>query len=418
MGLSFLRGLIASINPCAFVMLPTYLMYFLGMEGRQPGDQRATVRRALWVAGAVSAGFMAVFVAVGVVSEYATRWIESNAKYATLVIGVGFVVLGVAMLAGYRVAVLVAASRHGYARSHGAGDGVVRRWRMRSHRSAARCRCSRPCCSARSTATAGAPAWRTSWRMAVGMALVVTALTIALAVANTSLLRVLRGGSRYVDRIAAVLVLLSGLYLVYYFWVVDINEDRSTITDRVERLQQRIQVRLLDHWQPVAVVLAVIVVAAAVYGFGAPSLRRLTAPGPHAWRPVVTSSASPRPRRGVRRGGRDGRPAIRARVRSRIERPRSSATPHSVTILSTVFFGVVTTSPAASCGTIRTRPTGGRVQHDEALAAVGVHGAAGEVVLAARRRVVRPADRLRCALPEEVDRQRGVDRHEVPSRWR
>jgi len=48
--------------------------------------------------------------------------------------------------------------------------------------------------------------------------------------------------------------------------------------------------------------------------------------------------------------------AIRFRVRSRIERPRSSATPHSVTTLSTVFFGVVTTSPAASWGTIRDIP--------------------------------------------------------------
>ena len=103
MGLSFLRGLVAAVNPCAFVLLPTYLMYFLGLEGHRPGDQRATVRRALLVSASVSAGFMAVFVAVGIISEYATRWIESNAKYATVVIGVGFVALGSAMLAGYRL---------------------------------------------------------------------------------------------------------------------------------------------------------------------------------------------------------------------------------------------------------------------------------------------------------------------------
>ena len=45
----------------------------------------------------MSAGFLSVFVAVGLVSEYVTGWIESNAIYATAVIGAGFVALGVAM---------------------------------------------------------------------------------------------------------------------------------------------------------------------------------------------------------------------------------------------------------------------------------------------------------------------------------
>ena len=65
-----------------------------------------------------------------------------------------------------------------------------------------------------------------------------------------------------------MLVLLSGLYLVYYFWVVDVNEDRSVVTDRVERLQQRIQAQLLDHWQPVALVLVAVVVGSALYASG------------------------------------------------------------------------------------------------------------------------------------------------------
>ena len=82
-----------------------------------------------------------------------------------------------------------------------------------------------------------------------GMALVVTALTITLAVANTGLLRVLRTGMRHVESIAAVFVVLSGLYLVYYFWVVDVNEDAAPITNRVEDLQNWIIVRLSDNWQ-------------------------------------------------------------------------------------------------------------------------------------------------------------------------
>ena len=31
MSLSFIRGLVAAVNPCGFILLPTYLMFFLGL---------------------------------------------------------------------------------------------------------------------------------------------------------------------------------------------------------------------------------------------------------------------------------------------------------------------------------------------------------------------------------------------------
>ena len=49
MSLSFIRGLVAAVNPCGFILLPTYLMYFLGISAGGTGTQRATIRRALLV---------------------------------------------------------------------------------------------------------------------------------------------------------------------------------------------------------------------------------------------------------------------------------------------------------------------------------------------------------------------------------
>ena len=57
------------------------------------------------------------------------------------------------------------------------------------------------------------------------MGLLVTALTVTLAVANHALLRVLRSAMQHVQTLAAAFVLLSGVYLLYYFWVVDVNEE-------------------------------------------------------------------------------------------------------------------------------------------------------------------------------------------------
>ena len=268
MGLSFLRGLVASVNPCAFVLLPTYLMYFLGMTGSIPGDQRASVRRALVVSAAVSTGFMSVFVVVGVVSEYVTGWIEANAKYATLGIGLGFVALGVAMLAGYRLPI----STPKVGTLGALGEDRATLFAMAAY-GAAYAITSISCTLPLFTSTLFGNVKRGGWDSGVahvvaygaGMALVVTALTIALAVANTSLLRTLKSSSRYVDTVSAILVIVSGLYLVYYFWVVDVNENSSVVTDRVDSLQRRVQTALHDSWQLVAVVLGAVVVSAVVY---------------------------------------------------------------------------------------------------------------------------------------------------------
>ena len=271
MGLSFLRGLVASVNPCAFVLLPTYLMYFLGLAGTRPGDQRASVRRALLVSASVSVGFLSVFVAVGVVSEYVTGWVEANAIYATAIIGAGFVVLGVAMLAGFELPISTPAiGSLGGLRAERAtilamvGYGVAYAVTSIS--------CTLPLFSTTLFGTLRRDGWGSGLANVVayglGMALVITALTVALAVANTSLLGALRSGSRHVHTVAAVLVLVSGVYLLYYFVVVDLNEGSSAITDRVDTLQQRITIELQDHWQIVAIVLTVVVAGAIVFALG------------------------------------------------------------------------------------------------------------------------------------------------------
>ena len=72
--LSFIRGLVASINPCGFVLLPTYLMYFLGVSAANGEMQKAPISKALLVGATVSAGFLAVFfVAGGDTSSHALR---------------------------------------------------------------------------------------------------------------------------------------------------------------------------------------------------------------------------------------------------------------------------------------------------------------------------------------------------------
>jgi cytochrome c biogenesis protein CcdA len=263
--LSFIRGLVAAVNPCGFILLPTYLMFFLGLEGQRPGTQRATLRRALLVSAALSAGFMAVFLLAGIVSYNFTNWINENSKYASVVIGVALLVLGVAMLFGYKLPFTTPNVR--------TGDTTKRTvWAMFVF-GIAYAVASIGCTIGLFIATVFSASARDGVAAGVGnvvaygagMALVVSALTIALAFANTGLLKVLRSSMQYVDTIAAVFVMISGAYLLWYFYWVDVREIGDPITDWALDRQAQATVFLNDHWQAVGVVLGAIVLAAIVY---------------------------------------------------------------------------------------------------------------------------------------------------------
>ena len=57
-------GMVATVNPCGFAMLPAYLSFFLGLEGAGD-DARTNVLRALLIGATITAGFVAVFGVLG-----------------------------------------------------------------------------------------------------------------------------------------------------------------------------------------------------------------------------------------------------------------------------------------------------------------------------------------------------------------
>jgi cytochrome c-type biogenesis protein len=263
--------MVAAVNPCGFILLPTYLMFFLGLEGHRPGTQRATLRRAVLVSAALSAGFMAVFLVAGVISYNFTNWINENAKYATVVIGAALLILGIAMLFGYKLPFTTPTVSR--------GDTTNRTVRAMFLFGIAYAVASIGCTIGLFIATVFSASARDGLATGVGnivaygagMALVVSALTIALAFANTGLLKVLRTGMQYVDTIAAVFVMVSGAYLLWYFYWVDVREIGDPVTDWALDRQAEATVFLNDNWQAVGLLLAAVVGVAVAYGWLRPA---------------------------------------------------------------------------------------------------------------------------------------------------
>jgi len=261
--LSFGSGLLAAVNPCGFVLLPTYLMYFLGVSGR-PGTQRSTVRRALLVSAALSAGFMTIFVIVGGISRLFTDWLNQNAKYVALLIGIALVLLGVAMLFGYRLPFSTPKLDTGKR-----DQTVVSMYVFGLAYAVASIGCTLGPFSATVLGTIDTDGFFQGiiavLLYGAAMSLLITTLTVTLALAQGGLLKSLRTGMKYVEIASAIVMILSGLYLTWY-WFNDIRDNYDdNLTGRVLSWQERVAQFLDDNRLVLAIIFTFVVGIALSY---------------------------------------------------------------------------------------------------------------------------------------------------------
>jgi cytochrome c biogenesis protein CcdA len=240
-------------------------MYFLGVSGR-PGTQRATVRRALLVSAALSAGFMTVFVIVGGISRLFTDWLNQNAKYLALLIGVALVILGIAMLFGYRLPFSTPKLETGKR-----DQTIASMYIFGLAYAVASIGCTLGPFSATVLGTIDTDGFFQGVvavaLYGIAMSLLITTLTVTLALAQGGLLKSLRTGMTYVETASAVVMILSGLYLSWY-WFNDIRDKYDDdLTGRVLNWQGRIVQYIDNNRLVLAIVFAVIVGSALTYTF-------------------------------------------------------------------------------------------------------------------------------------------------------
>jgi cytochrome c-type biogenesis protein len=262
---AFATGMVATVNPCGFAMLPAYLSYFLGLDDPSRDSESAVVR-AVGVSAVVTAGFVAVFTIIGVAVNAAAAPIQENVPWATLVIGVLLVVLGVAMLAGFQPSFgLPKLERGGDRRTLGSMFVFGVSYAIAS------LSCTLPLFLVAVTGVFESDSFVDGLAAFVayglGMGLVLTALTVALALARQTLVRRLRGVLPYVHRIAGGLLVLAGGFLVYWGWwelqVLAGNYEAGGPADAMKRWQSS-----LSNWisevgpTRIGLVLAAFIVAA------------------------------------------------------------------------------------------------------------------------------------------------------------
>jgi len=214
LGFALGAGLVAALNPCGFAFLPGYLGLVIVGEG-QPSTRSAALARAGAATVAMAAGFVTVFGLFGLVVSPLIASAQRYLPFATVVIGVLLIALGLWLLSGRDIAVIMPKI---------SGGTPTARLRSMYGYGVAYAVASLSCTIApflamisttfrRGEVLTGILAFLA---YAVGMALTVGVAALAVALLGSSATGTIRRILPYINRIGGTLVLLTGLYVVYY----------------------------------------------------------------------------------------------------------------------------------------------------------------------------------------------------------
>lgn len=212
LALAITAGMVAAVNPCGFSLLPAYIGLFVGSV-----DANATtpkrLARAVASAGAVTAGFVAVFSLAGVILDRVSTSFQQRLPFVTLVVGALVVLAGVAVLFGRKVALPTLISRH-----RTSGRGVVSMVSFGVTYAVSSLSCTVGpflaivAVGRRRSALGG---FITYGAYATGMGMVVAALAIGVVVARSPR-NAFRRASRYAPKVGGIMMILSGGYSMWY----------------------------------------------------------------------------------------------------------------------------------------------------------------------------------------------------------
>jgi cytochrome c biogenesis protein CcdA/peroxiredoxin len=268
--LAFGAGLVATLNPCGFAMLPAYLSYFMGSSQDEDLSRSASLRRAFVVGGVMSAAFLLVFGVTGLAITLGFRAVIDWIPWIALAVGALVAVLGVAMLFGYELTVGLPKAKQA-----GTGTGLRSVFGFGISYGLASLSCTLPVflsvVATQLTASSLLSGVATFIVYGLGMSMMLMGVTVVMALGKQTIVHRLRSSARYINRISGVVLILAGAYIVW-FWGTTLASGAGALNDSgafrfFETLSQRATEAFGQNALFWGLVLGGLIAAAAGYAF-------------------------------------------------------------------------------------------------------------------------------------------------------
>jgi cytochrome c biogenesis protein CcdA len=218
-GYAYAAGMVAAVNPCGILLVPSLVAYYLGSEEAPTLGWSQRSVRAIALGGATTLGFVVLFALVGGVLGGGGMALGRYFPYAGLGIGVVFALLGLWMIVTNSALGVAAASRAmGIAHPRGdAGSMFV----FGIGYGVASLACTLPVflVVVGTAFLAGGLLEATTYFVsyALGMGTMLTAVIVGAAFFRSAVTRGLHRVVPHIHRLAASLLLAAGIFIVAYW---------------------------------------------------------------------------------------------------------------------------------------------------------------------------------------------------------
>ena len=218
-GYAFGAGMVSAVNPCGFALLPTYLGLYL--RGRDPASASKRLARAALVGLTVTAVFVGLFGLAGLAVSLVGTALGAYFRWAGLAVGLLLVLAGGALLGGRHLYLGLGQRLGDRAGIAARADGMKAYAAYGVAYALGSLACTLPIFLAviGLGLVAGGPAG-VAIQLALyglGMGAVLTVLALTAAVLKHTAPRRFRHLGRLVGPLSAVLLLVTGAYVVFYW---------------------------------------------------------------------------------------------------------------------------------------------------------------------------------------------------------
>ncbi len=228
---AFAAGLLSTVNPCGFAMLPAYLSFFMGLH-EEDAPRTVVVGRALKIGLIMASGFITVFGTAGLLIRFGGEAVQDliadSLGWIALAAGAGIVTLGVWLLLGNSLTVRVPNFRT-HTRSEGAGTIFT----FGVSYALASLSCAFPIFAgvvATSFSQNAVEGVGSFVAYAAGMSAVVMVLTVGLALGKDRLVHRLRRASSVFDKVSGAVLVVAGAFIVFY-WTLVLSSGENALSN-------------------------------------------------------------------------------------------------------------------------------------------------------------------------------------------